>query len=160
MNFQASLDNTAKTITVLVTLLFLGIIGYGIAEASSSKSVLFTSAFLALVYVICWLLRPLRYSVTETELLIERPLGNIRIKKEAITNISILQESNIGGAVRTFGVGGLFGYYGKYYNSAFGSMNWYVTRSDKPVLITTAKSKILVSPDEPERFAETLGKIN
>ena len=160
MNFRASLDNTAKTITILVTFLFLGIIWYGMAEASSSKGVLFTSAFLALVYIICWLLRPLRYSVTETELLIERPLGKIRIKKEAITNISILQESNIGGAVRTFGVGGLFGYYGKYYNSAFGSMSWYVTRSDKPVLITTAKSKILVSPDEPQRFAQTLRKIN
>ena len=160
MNFKASLDSTAKAITVVVTSLFTGLIAYGFVTYSNSNSILYTAAFLTIVYFICWLLRPLRYSVTETDLLIERPMGNIKIKKEDIQSIEILQESNIGGTVRTFGVGGLFGYYGKYYNSTFGSMNWYVTRIDKPVLITTAKSKIVVSPDEPDRFAETLRKIN
>jgi len=160
MDFETSLDNTAKTITVLVTLLFLGIIGCGIVKASSSKGVLFTSAFLVLVYAICWLLRPLRYTVTDTELLIERPLGKIIIKKEDIQSVDVLQRSSISGAIRTFGVGGLFGYYGKYYNSAFGAMTWHLTRIDKPVLIRTRKSKIMVSPDEPEQFAETLRKIN
>lgn len=160
MNFQASLDNSAKIITVLVTLLFGGIIFFGITNYGHSKSTLFTAVFLAVIYIVCWLLRPLRYIITDTELQIQRPLGKIKIKKEDIKSIDVLQKSNISGAIRTFGVGGLFGYYGKFFNQAFGSMTWYVTRSDNPVLITTAKSKILVSPDENEHFVENLRKIN
>lgn len=160
MDFSASLDKTAKVITTLVTVLFIGIVAYGIFESGSTKSILYTGVFLVFVYVICWLLRPLRYSVTNKELLIERPLGKIIIKKSDIESVDVLLESNIGGAVRTFGVGGLFGYYGKFYNPTIGSMRWYVTRVDRPVLVTTQKSKILLSPDEPELFAEALRKIN
>lgn len=160
MNFHASLDKTAKVTTVLVTIFFIGIIVYGFASDSTPKSMIYTAASLVLVYIICWLLSPLNYTVTNTELQIKRPLGKIIIKKEDIKSVDVLQEFQIGGAIRTFGVGGLFGYYGKYFNQAFGSMNWYMTRSDKPVLITTQKAKILVSPDETDRFAETLRKIN
>ena len=160
MNFQASLDKTAKVTTFLVTILFIGIIVYGFSSDSTPKSMIYTAGSLVLVYVICWLLSPLSYTVTNTELQIKRPLGKIIIKKEDIKSVDVLQKSEIGGAIRTFGVGGLFGYYGKYFNQAFGSMSWYMTRSDKPVLITTQKSKILVSPDETDRFAEILRKIN
>jgi len=160
MNFEASLDRTAKVITTLVTLLFIGIIANGFISDNTPKSMIYTAVSLVLVYVICWLLSPLNYTVTNTELQIKRPLGKIIIKKEDIKSVDVLQEFQIGGAIRTFGVGGLFGYYGKYFNQAFGSMNWYMTRSDKPVLITTLKSKIVVSPDETDQFAEILRKIN
>ncbi len=160
MNFEASLDKTAKVTTIIVMLLFIAIIGYGIAESSSTKSIIYASAFLSLTYAICWLLRPLRYTITDTELQIQRPIGKVIIKKQDIQSVDLLHESNIAGAIRTFGVGGLFGYYGKYYNQAFGSMTWYLTRNDKPVLVTTHKSKIMVSPDESQRFAEILRKIN
>jgi|SRR6218665_531030 len=160
MNFTASLDKTAKITTIIVTILFIAIIIYGFAESSSTKSILYTACFLTVVYGICWLLRPISYTVTDTELQIQRAIGTVTIKKQDIKRVDVLQEFNIGGTIRTFGVGGLFGYYGKYYNNTFGSMTWYLTRSDKPVLVTTVKSKIVLSPDEPEHFAETLRKIN
>ena len=51
---------------------------------------------------------------------------------------------------RTFGVGGLYGYYGKFYNRTFGSMTWYATRRDKLVLVKFQnKKKIILTPDEP-----------
>ncbi len=59
--------------------------------------------------------------------------------------------------IRTFGVGGLFGYYGEFVNWKLGNMTWYATRRDKTVLIETVDDKkLIVTPDEPEAFIKQL----
>jgi hypothetical protein len=64
-----------------------------------------------------------------------------------------LDKEKIGWAIRTFGVGGLFGYYGKFANTKLGSMTWYATRKDRAILVRTIDNKkIILTPDEPEKF--------
>ena len=52
---------------------------------------------------------------------------------------------------------GLFGYYGNFSNFSIGRRTWYATRRDKPVLVKTINNKkIIVTPNEPERFVSEL----
>lgn len=65
----------------------------------------------------------------------------------------VLEKDALYWSIRTFGVGGLFGYFGKFANAKLGNMTWYATRRDKTVLIKTAgNKKIILTPDDPNQF--------
>ena len=51
--------------------------------------------------------------------------------------------------IRTFGNGGLFGYYGKFYSSKLGNITLYATQSRNRVLIKTIHgTQIMITPDD------------
>ena len=145
MIYKASLDKTAIIITNLVTLLFGALIVFNF--------ILPLAILLLVIYLICMLLKPLGYEITEDELIIRRLIKSVRISRSDIESLELKDKSDLKGTVRTFGVGGLFGWYGKFANSQLGDMTWYVTRRDKPILIIKKDSKkIMISPDEAEAF--------
>jgi hypothetical protein len=147
MIYKASLDKTAILITSLVTLIFGALIVFNFS--------LPLALFLILIYLICLLLKPLSYEITQDELIIRRLIKSIRINRNDIKSLELIEKATLSGTIRTFGVGGLFGWYGKFANFQLGAMTWYVTRRDKPVLIIKKDSKkILISPDEAEAFAK------
>lgn len=77
--------------------------------------------------------------------------------KSQIMSAALLDEESLKGSIRTFGVGGLFGYFGKYFNRTLGSMTWYATRKDNFVLIlTNDDKKIILTPNEPDKFLANL----
>lgn len=77
-----------------------------------------------------------------------------------IKSVELIEKATLSGTIRTFGVGGLFGWYGKFANSQLGNMTWYLTRRDKPVLILKKDSKkILISPDQAEAFVREFKEI-
>jgi hypothetical protein len=91
--------------------------------------------------------------VTDDELIVHRPLVNVYIKRSDIRSVELIDKKRIKGSFRIFGVGGLFGYFGGFSNFSIGRMTWYVTRRDKPVLVTTINGKkIIVTPDESDKF--------
>lgn len=159
MLFKASLDKTSIIITVLFTLLFAIIIVTEYLTASGGDTVrplCITSNFLVL-YGLAFAFHPTAYNVTPDVLIICRPICNVRIKRTAIKSIVVVDKKEIRSSIRTFGVGGVFGYYGSFANYTFGSMTWYATRRDKAVLITTTNNKkIVVTPNEPAAFIAAL----
>ena len=60
------------------------------------------------------------------------------------------------GSVRTFGIGGLFGYVGYFRNSILKSYKAYVTHRKKTVVLTTEEAQIVISPDDPEAFVASI----
>lgn len=60
------------------------------------------------------------------------------------------------GTLRTFGVGGFFGYYGYFRNAALGGFLAFVTDKDKLVVLHFADKVLVVSPKEPERFVREI----
>jgi hypothetical protein len=105
------------------------------------------------VLVVSFLISVSSYTIETDNITINRRIGNIVINKSDIQSIKLLSKDDLKWTIRTFGVGGLFGYYGKFSNRKIGSMTWYVTHRNKTILITTtAGKKILISPDEPETF--------
>lgn len=158
MIYTASLDKLSRNITIGVTLLFLFavITSFTLYFTERQLSFLITPVLLIVSYFITFSLRPVRYRISDTKIIIHRLAYNKEIKRDDIEHISVISKDEIKQSIRTFAVGGLFGYFGEFSNSKYGRMKWYITRMDQLVLIvTTDKRHILLSPDEPEQFIRT-----
>lgn len=159
MTYKTSLDKTAIVITICVTILFAVIIGgqYSIIKDAGRAIPIYTTTACLLIYFIAFVFRPISYVVTKEEIIVRRPLLNVHIKRADIKSAELIEGNKITGSIRTFGVGGLFGYYGNFANLSLGRMTWYATRKDKPVLIkTTDNKKIIFTPNEPDKFVNEL----
>jgi hypothetical protein len=155
MTYKASLDNLAKGVTIGVTLLFACIIfaQYSIIKDAERTIHIFTRVALLLIYIIPIALRPIDYTLSADQLIIHRLLSDVKIDRNQIKSVEYVEKDKMGWAIRIFGVGGLFGYFGKFASKEMGNMTWYATRRDKTVLVTTiSNKKIIVTPDEPEAF--------
>jgi hypothetical protein len=151
MKYKASLDKTAIIITILVSLLFGALIIFNF--------ILPLAILLLIVYLICWHLKPLNYEIKAEEIIIRRLIKSVHINRTDIENLTLIDKYKLSGTIRTFGVGGLFGWYGKFSNNELGDMSWYLTRRDKPILIISKTGKkILISPDDAEAFSKEYNK--
>ena len=155
MIYKTSLDNLAKGITIGITLLFAVIIigNFSIIKEVSPAIPYFTATLLILVYFIAFAFRPINYKLNSEQLIIHRLIMDVKIDRNHIKSAELLANGSLGWSLRIFGVGGLFGYYGKFANSKIGSMTWYATRRNRTVLVTTTTNKkIILTPDDPESF--------
>ncbi|QRQ99853.1 PH domain-containing protein [Dyadobacter sandarakinus] len=159
--YSASLDKMAKWVTAGVTLLFLFIVlsplftdqngGWGTAVVSG--------VLLWSIYLVCYGLRPAGYVIQSDRLTIRRPFKNAVILRSQIREVHLLDDEALKWSIRTFAVGGLFGYFGKFANTKLGSMTWYATRRTRAVLIRTVNDKkIIVTPDNAGDFVRRLGE--
>ena len=159
MTYKTSLDKTAITITISVTILFAVIIGgqYSIIKDAVRAIPMYTTAACLLIYFIAFAFRPINYVVTKEEIVVRRPILNVHIKRADIKSAELIERNKITGSIRTFGVGGLFGYYGNFANFSLGRMTWYATRKDKPVLVKTINDKkIIFTPNDPDKFVSEI----
>jgi hypothetical protein len=83
---------------------------------------------------------------------VERVVGPMRI---AATRVQLLPPEQLQGSLRTFGVGGLFGSYGRFRNRTVGSYRKYATRYSGYVLLSTDGVPVVITPAEPEEFVRT-----
>jgi hypothetical protein len=58
--------------------------------------------------------------------------------------------------MRVAGSGGLFGYYGRFWNRSLGAFRAYATRRSDLVRVDTADERFVLSPDAPDRFLDEL----
>lgn len=156
MEYKASLDSLARGITIGIILLFAVLSGINTSRLFTHVgdrlymlvNIVVTALLIGLV-VFCYAYRPAGYLVTDDHLVIKRPAGNVVIPASEIAEVRVLTRDDIKGLVRTFGVGGMFGYYGKHYNFRLGHTTWYATRRNNLVLIRlNDKRKIVLSPDD------------
>ena len=156
MDYRASLDTIGKIITAGVLIIFIAIGQKNVSAIISSngdiKTTLIHGGILllfVLTVVVSYLYSTNRYSVTGDTLVIHRPIGNRVIKLADIREIRFIDPAEFSGTIRTFGNGGLFGYYGKFYNAKIGSMTWYVTQKKNRILLRTQQGdKIVISPND------------
>ncbi len=163
MTFKTSLDKTAMGVTTAITILFAAIIIGQILMIKEEVRAfpIFISVFLFLIYFGTFLFRPINYILTNDELIIHRTFKDIIIDRNKISSVEILDKEKLKGTIRTFGVGGLFGYWGSFANAKIGPMTWYATRRNNSVLIKTINNnKIVLTPNEPEKFIAVLKGIN
>jgi hypothetical protein len=155
MTYKASWDNATKIITIAITILFLAImIGSFIdIDEINGPGPYFMVAMIISIYAVCYAFRPIHYTLTNDKLIIHRPVRDVSLSRDQIASVALLDDQMLKWTFRTFGVGGLFGYFGKFANSKLGSMTWYATRRKRTVLIKTIQDKsIIVTPDETEDF--------
>jgi hypothetical protein len=153
--FTTSLDKSNKIMTIL---LLLGVIAALVPSVlfvpeEAQFTIKFAVILIVILLSIVLLIRPNNYSVSSDKLLIHRILYNVEIDRNDIKSVQEIDESQVKNSIRTFGVGGFFGSFGKFWNSKLGSMTWYVTRRNNFVLVETKdQKKIILTPDKPVEF--------
>ncbi|MBL0024023.1 MAG: PH domain-containing protein [Saprospiraceae bacterium] len=157
MKFDASLDIRAKLTSIGVVILFVLIMYFQIGWIDRDGAIVpyMTAGVFIIILSGTFIFRPLYYSLTNQDIIINRPVVNVVISREHINSIRMLEPGSLNWSLRTFGVGGLFGYFGKFYKSGLGNMTWYATRKYPAILLLTNDDKrIVITPDDPEKFIE------
>jgi hypothetical protein len=160
MKFTASLDGLAKGVTISSIVIFIFTIAFPYFIQKPSEmgvEAILIPLLLLVIFFGIFIFRPVSYSITDQEVIIHRPWKDVKINQKDIQSVEILDENFAKNTLRTFGVGGLWGYFGKFTHSSLGSMDWYVTRRDTLVLLKiVGNKKVVLSPDELNYFVETL----
>lgn len=155
MEYKASFDKTTKVITTLlflvVTIALLIAISIHSSSNNTTNPIGFLTGFIVflLLFTGCYLFSIKEYVVNDDDLIISRLIGNVTIHLSEIEEVRPIAKGELRWTIRTFGVGGLFGYYGKFYNRKLGSMTWYTTQLRNRLYIKTRSgNKIIISPDD------------
>ena len=153
MKYKASSDWLTITITLLV---FAMVIAVGIGHFMEN-SYFFSRIKLPIPSVILFLLiigatylySPKYYKIENGNVIIVRPLGNIKILLVEITSAGVTHSISMLNTYRTFGSGGLFGYFGKCWNKEIGEFKMYATQRKNMILIVTSTGKkFVITPDD------------
>ncbi|AEV31349.1 hypothetical protein Oweho_0328 [Owenweeksia hongkongensis DSM 17368] len=157
MHSKATLDKTAKIVTVFVLLLMVVIL-YPILKGNKEIASIISGFFdLLLFFVIafCYLYSTKGYNIYNGNLIVERPIGKKILPLENLLGIYDYKKIENGFTIRTFGNGGIFGYFGYFNNDKIGRFKMYSTKGKDFYILDFGKEKIGISPDQPE-FIEAL----
>jgi hypothetical protein len=158
MEFKtARLNTVALIITVLTSVLLIGLsIFFSILVPVGWIFALLMIGFL----VACYALSPQKYVILGGMLTIEKVIGTkFTIPLSEIEGYARVPDVSKLHIARTFGNGGLFGFYGLFTTAEYGTVNFQLTTFKNVFLIRSRKGTFAVSPALPERFEEQLRAV-
>lgn len=162
MNYQAPFGRSTVFITIFSALVMIVV---PIALLVAIPIALFSLAAISLILpvlilVVCFWHRVTGYHVDSHNLVIQRASFDFMIPIEEIESIT-LDSNAMSRSWRLFGNGGLFGFYGRFRNEAYGSYRAFVTDNKNIVVVKTKTAVYMISPENAEKFVEKLNsKIN
>lgn len=169
-----TLDTTAKVISAafivaIIVLMLVYIVmvtflnrPFEINEENLPFLFALNSLLLLLLLLPCYLYAPLSYELTDTQLLISRPIGTLSFPYKEMNKITPMEKwGGITSFIRLFGVGGLFGYYGLMYSRTEGRFGAYLSAL-KPIIFIQLKNekKIAVNLVHPDFLNQLTEKVN
>jgi hypothetical protein len=165
--YTASLDILSKAVTTFIFILFLGLSAHQVYILQTDKSGTSTwitvsmVGLLAAILLVSYLFKADGYRLTSDALIIERPVGGKIILLTDIIEVEVPTKKSMYWTIRTFGNGGLFGYWGKFANTNYGNMTWYATRRSNYILLTIKdKGLIVITPDDLSLANALRNKLN
>jgi len=101
----------------------------------------------------CWALAPRAIEIEGGELrILRRAWRGVAYPLSRVDRVGLLPPRWLAGAVRIFGNGGLFGYYGRFYKK--GVFRLFASRRDRLVEVVVDGKRVVLSPDDPARLVE------
>jgi len=162
MIFKATLDKTAKLLTIGIPVLLIGfVIGPKLwSTPVNASAAILVSIILGFTSIIAYALSPKSYEIKEDSMIIHRPLKDVVIHRSEIEEVHQMEDGKLARSMRLFGSGGLFGYFGLFWNREFGTMTWYATRRDQAIMIiTSSHKKLVITPDETDAFMQAYASL-
>ncbi len=154
---SAKLDRGARILTWLVTVLLVGLATFFILVVPFGW---IFALFAMLIIVITYLWSPKKVIISDTSLTIEKNIGTKNVIPlndiQAYAQIPDFAKLTV---ARTFGNGGLFGYYGIFSTAEYGDIHCELTRLKNVFLIKTASRTYAVSPDNHDLFREHIANV-
>jgi Bacterial PH domain len=109
------------------------------------------------VILICALFTVRGYSISNRELAIRRLLWTTGISLHGLQG-AYFDPNATHRSIRTFGNGGFFSFTGHFRNKQLGSYRAFMTDRRRAVVLRFSTSTIVVSPDRPEDFVNTISQ--
>ena len=158
--FTAPWGTSLKVMTLLGCAVFLGIPLVGLFKGSRSVSWLFLMVVLPLAFLVITALFTVRgYGIEGKTLYVQRLGWHTTIPLHHLESATIDPEA-MDRSIRTWGNGGLFGFIGHFRNRKLGAYYAYATKLDQAVVLTFPDRRLVITPDDPERFVRTVSALN
>ncbi|UCG92169.1 MAG: DUF1648 domain-containing protein [candidate division WOR-3 bacterium] len=153
MEFKAArLDTVATIATGFVTTLFVGLTIF--FSMTMPYGAIFSIPLL-IILVVTYLLSPKRYLFEGSKLIIEKVIGKrIVIALDEVEEYVFIPNFTKLKIARTFGNGGLFGYYGLFTTAEYGTINCQLTNLKNVFIIKSKKGTVALSPRDSTQFEE------
>lgn len=151
MPFAASLDAFALWSSVGLTVGLLGI-AFALSRRRRARGLIPLAILVGMLGFGVWQ-APRGYTVESGSLVIHRYLSQRIVPLQAPTCARLEPEARDRHR-RVRGSGGFLGYFGAFAEPTLGDVEWYATRRDTAVLVTTAGRHLVVSPDDPDAFIQ------
>lgn len=157
-------DKTLWVMTFACFALWIGLSGWFLFQIFTTEgndaallgSLILVNAIFLPTILACEGLAPQRLEIGADAIVILRRYKSIVLERENIKSIEPLTKGDMRGAIRTCGVGGLFGYFGHYYSNKLGSFKLFATSFDNLYLIKLWSGKTIVlscaEPDKMDKF--------
>lgn len=149
------------TAFVLVAIVAAGafLIHSAMTHPSAGGRILMATSATALAVLVLALTAfvPLGYEVTDEAVVIRRSIRPLRI---LLSQVAEVRRVELTGVVRVFGVGGFFGYWGRFTSTQLGAFRAYFTqRGNLLCLFLKDGDRVVLSPDDPDgMIAEIRGR--
>jgi Bacterial PH domain len=111
---------------------------------------------LAIIFI-CALFAVRSYSITNDALLIDRLFWTTRVSLNGLQAVRF-DPAATHRSIRTFGNGGFFSFTGYFRNKQLGSYRAFMTDRRHAVVLRFRSSVIVISPDRPEDFVNTISQ--
>lgn len=148
VDFPASYDSVTKTISAVVCV--------GAAVAAVAVHTAIVGAILAVVLGLSYAYSPRGYRVSADAIIVKRLIGNVRVPIANLRSIRGVEKDDLRGAVRLWGSGGFFGYFGLFRTTKLGRCTWYATDRKKLIVAIGASKTTVYSPDDTEGFLNAI----
>ena len=157
-------DKTLWVMTFACFALWIGLSGWFLFQILTTEgndaallgSLILVNVIFLPTILACEGLAPQRLEIGADAIVILRRYKSIVLERENIKSIEPLTKGDMRGAIRTCGVGGLFGYFGHYYSNKLGSFKLFATSFDNLYLIKLWSGKTIVlscaEPDKMDKF--------
>lgn len=146
-HFRAPWGTSVKVLTIAAALILLVVA----VVAAHPLAYLGTAATL----LGCLAFSVRGYTVENGQLIVHRFGWHTTIDLRSLVR-AVHDPSAMSGSIRTFGVGGLFGFIGHFYNRRLGAYRAYATDVKRAVFLETAEHRFVVTPDSPPEFVESV----
>lgn len=150
MHFRAPWSLTVKVITVLTSVVVLAL---PFIISRTSLHLLHSVLWGAFVFSLFFSVNG--FSVRNGQLLVHRLGWATKFELAQLSAFNVNPHAMMG-AIRLFGNGGCFCILGRYRNEVIGNFHAYVTDPANSVVLEFGTHKIVISPDDPQAFVETL----
>ena len=149
-DFQpAPLDLRAKLLTVFV-------IGLLLVIARDNLTVLIV--LISLVILAAGIVGIRGYRLTTDELHVRHFGWSQRWRLRDLRDVNV-RPGVLTGSIRTVGIGGFFGYIGRFHSSILGDYQAFVTDGSRSVVLRFNDSTLVVSPEDPAAFVSKVYQL-
>jgi len=140
---------------------FLAVVALVVPDPGARWALAFAILVSVGVLPLVWFVfRPRWFDVSAEGLTIVWYVGARRVLATSIASVRAIGRDELGTMLRLWGVGGVFGGFGRFWSRKIGRLSVYATRRDGLVLIERHDGRpILITPADPDGFVDAVVQV-